>query len=55
VRTPDLLSTLGAIAQTEARHAAALRMAAGMDPAPAAFEKPLAAAQVSAAVQPFIQ
>jgi rubrerythrin len=55
VKTPDLLATLGSIAQTEARHAAALRMAAGMDPAPAAFEKPLSPDQVKSAVQPFIQ
>jgi rubrerythrin len=55
VQTPDLLATLGGIAQTEARHSGALRMAAGLDPAPAAFEKPIAAPQVVQAVQPFIQ
>jgi rubrerythrin len=55
VRTPDLLATLGGIAQTEARHSGALRMAAGLDPAPDAFDKPIAAPQVAAAVQPFIQ
>jgi rubrerythrin len=55
VKTPDLLATLGSIAQTEARHAAALRIAAGMDPAPDAFDKPLTPTEVSAAVQPFIQ
>jgi rubrerythrin len=55
VRTPDLLATLGEIAQTEARHSGALRMAAGLDPAPQAFEKPIAAPQVAQAVKPFIQ
>ncbi|MEA2413171.1 MAG: hypothetical protein QOC77_3732 [Thermoleophilaceae bacterium] len=55
VQTPDLLATLGAIVQTEARHSGALRMVAGMDPAPQPFEKPIAAPQVTAAVQPFIQ
>jgi rubrerythrin len=55
VTTPDLLATFGSIVQTEARHSGALRMLAGMDPAPQAFEKPLAAAQVTAAVQPFIK
>jgi rubrerythrin len=55
VKTPDLLATLGSIAQTEARHAAALRVAAGRDPSPQAFEKPLTATEVSSAVQPFIQ
>jgi rubrerythrin len=55
VKTPDLLATLGAIVSTEARHSAALRMAAGMDPAPDAFDKPLAPDQVNSAVQPFVQ
>lgn len=55
VTTPDLLATFGSIVQTEARHSGALRMVAGMDPAPQAFEKPIAAAQVTAAVQPFIR
>lgn len=55
VATSDLLATLGSIVQTEARHSAAVRMAAGMDPAPGAFEKPLSTAEVQAAVQPFSQ
>jgi rubrerythrin len=55
VKTPDLLATFGAIAQTEARHSSALRVAAGMDPSPQAFDKPLSTAEVQAAVQPFIQ
>lgn len=55
VRTPDLLATFGSIVQTEARHSSALRVAAGMDPSPQAFDKPLTVPQVQAAVQPFIQ
>jgi rubrerythrin len=55
VKTPDLLAALGSIVQTEARHSGALRMVAGMDPAPQAFDKPIAAPQATAAVQPFIQ
>lgn len=55
IKTPDILAALGGIAQTEARHSSALRMLAGKDPAPAAFDKPLAAAQVSALVQPYLQ
>ena len=55
VKTPDLLGTLGSIVNTEARHSGALRMVAGMDPAPQAFDKPIAAPQVTSAVQPFIQ
>jgi rubrerythrin len=55
VKTSDLVATLGSIVQTEARHSSALRLAAGMDPSPAAFEKPITTAQATAAVQPFIQ
>lgn len=55
IKTPELLQTLGSIVQTEARHSAALRMAAGQDPAPSAFDKPLSTAQVAAAVKPFAQ
>ena len=55
VKTADLLATFGGIAQTEARHSAAVRAAAGMDPSPQAFEKPLTTAEVNSAVQPFIQ
>jgi hypothetical protein len=48
--TPDLINAVGAIAQTEARHAAALRVRAGQDPAPSAFDEPLPPQQVDAAV-----
>jgi rubrerythrin len=53
--TPDLLAALGGIVQVEARHSGALRMLAGMDPAPAAFDKPLAPGEVSARVQKYVQ
>ena len=49
--TPDILAAAGGIVQVEARHAAALRMKAGQDPAPAAFDRPLSVAQVEAAVR----
>jgi rubrerythrin len=55
LRTSDLAAALGSIVNVEGRHSAALRMVAGQDPAPQAFDKPLAAAQVAAAVQPFIK
>ncbi|MEA2466389.1 MAG: hypothetical protein QOJ57_515 [Thermoleophilaceae bacterium] len=55
LKTPDVLTALGGIVQTEARHSSALRMVAGQDPAPAAFDRPLAPAQVSALVQPYVQ
>jgi rubrerythrin len=48
--TPDLINAAGAIAQTESRHAAALRVRAGQDPAPSAFDEPLPPQQVDAAV-----
>jgi rubrerythrin len=55
LKTVDLVSALGSIVGIEARHSAALRALAGQDPAPQAFDKPMSAAQVSAAVQQFIQ
>src|SRR5439155_26381879 len=55
VKTPDILSALGSIVNVEARHSAALRSLAGQDPSPQAFEKPMSALQVSAAVQQFIR
>jgi rubrerythrin len=55
LQTPDLVAALGTIVNVEGRHSAALRMLAGQDPAPAAFDKGLTTAQVTAAVKPFIQ
>ena len=52
--SPDLLNAAGAIVQTEARHAAALRLRAGQNPAPAAFDAGLPAPQVAAAVQKYV-
>jgi rubrerythrin len=51
IQTPDIISAAGSIVQTEARHAAALRFRAGLDPAPAAFDRALTPAQVQAAVK----
>ena len=51
LQTPDLIAAAGGIVQVEARHAAALRMHAGQDPAPAAFDTPLSPAQVQARVK----
>jgi rubrerythrin len=55
VKTADIVTALGAIVQTEGRHSSALRMLAGQDPAPEAFDRPLDAAAVTAAVQPYVQ
>jgi rubrerythrin len=51
IQTADILSAAGSIVQTEARHAAALRYRAGLDPAPAAFDPALSTAQVQAALK----
>jgi Ferritin-like domain len=53
--TPEIISALGSIVQTEGRHSATIRTVAGKDPAPNAFDKPLPPAQVKAAVQPYAQ
>lgn len=53
LRTPDLLAALGTIVNVEGRHSAALRALAGQDPAPRAFDTPLTASQVSAAVKKY--
>jgi rubrerythrin len=53
--SPDLIAAAGSIVQTEARHAGALRMLAGQDPAPQAFDKPLALQEVNTRVRPFVK
>ena len=53
IQSEDILSTLGSIVQVEARHAAAVRERGGQLPAPVAFDQPMTAAQVTAAVKPF--
>ena len=53
IESKDLLATAGGIVQVEARHAAAIRYAAGEDPAPEAFDPTLTEDEVLAAVQPF--
>ena len=49
--TPDIVSALGSIVQVEARHAAALRFRAGVDPAPKAFDPVLTPQQVPPALR----
>jgi rubrerythrin len=55
IDSKDLLATAGGIVQVEARHAAAIRYAAGEDPAPEAFDPTLTEDEVLAAVQPFVK
>jgi hypothetical protein len=54
ISSKDLLATAGAIVQVEGRHAAAVRFAAGEDPAPEAFDPTLSVDEVTKAVQPFL-
>ena len=54
VSSPDILTAFGTIVQTEARHSAALRMMAGQDPAPDAFEPAKTLQEVQSSVQPFL-
>jgi rubrerythrin len=53
IQSPDILATAASIVQVEARHAAAVRERGGQLPAPAAFDRTLTTAQVTAAVKPF--
>jgi rubrerythrin len=54
IESKDLLATAGSIAQIEARHAAVIRLAAGDEPAPEAFDPTLTEDEVLKAVMPFI-
>jgi rubrerythrin len=55
IETPEVLDAAGGIVHTEARHAGALRMLAGQDPAPQAYDTALPAAEVAKRVKPFLQ
>ncbi len=55
IKSKDVLATAGAIVQVEARHAAAIRLQNGAEPAPVAFDPTLDEAKVLKAVEPFIQ
>jgi rubrerythrin len=55
IRSPELLGAAAAIAQVEARHAAALRLARGLAPAPRSFDKTLTERQVRDAVRPLLE
>jgi len=50
-----ILAAAGSIVQVEAKHAAAIRGRAGMDPSPAAFEPTLSREEVLKAVEPLLQ
>jgi hypothetical protein len=55
ITSKEVLGSAGSIVQVEARHAAAIRLQNKQEPAPDAFDPSLSMAQVTKAVQPFIQ
>jgi hypothetical protein len=55
IKSKEVLAAAGGIVQVEARHAAAIRLARGDNPAPDAFDKTLSMEQVLEAVQPFVK
>ena len=55
IESKDLLATAGGIVQVEARHAATIRLAAGENPAPDAFDPTLTMDEVLKAVQPYVK
>jgi rubrerythrin len=54
IKSKEVLGAAGSIVQVEARHAAAIALQNGMEPAPSAFDAPLEEKQVLKAVEPFI-
>jgi hypothetical protein len=54
IKSKEVLGAAGSIVQVEARHAAAIRLQAGEEPSPNAFDPSLDEAQVLKAVEPFI-
>ncbi len=55
IESPEILAAAGQIVQIEARHAAAIRLQTGENPAPEAFDKTLEMHAVLDAVKPFIK
>jgi serine-rich repeat adhesion-like glycoprotein len=55
IKSKEVLAAAGSIVQVEARHAAAIRLQNGEEPAPDTFDPTLDEAMVLKAVEPFIQ
>jgi rubrerythrin len=55
LKSADIVTALASIAQVESRHAAAIAVAQGRNPAPAPFDKPIGAAQAQARVKQFVR
>ena len=54
IQSKEILATAGSIVQIEARHAGAVRLAAGQPIAPSAFDVGIPKAKVLTAVKPFV-
>ena len=54
IKSKEVLAAAGSIVQIEARHAAAIALQNGMEPAPEAFDKALEEKEVLKDVEPFI-
>jgi hypothetical protein len=54
IKSKEVLAAAGGIVQVEARHAAAIRLQNGAEPAPVAFDPPLDEKQVLKAVEPLL-
>jgi hypothetical protein len=54
IKSKEVLGAAGSIVQVEARHAAAIALQNGMEPAPEAFDKALEEKEVLKDVEPFI-
>jgi hypothetical protein len=54
IKSKEVLGAAGSIVQVEARHAAAIALQNGQEPAPSAFDSTLTEKQVLKAVEPFI-
>jgi Ferritin-like domain len=54
IKSKEVLGAAGSIVQVEARHAAAIALQNGQEPAPEAFDKALEEKEVLKAVEPFI-
>ncbi len=55
IQSKEVLAAAGSIVQIEARHAAAIRLQTGANPAPAAFDEALKPDAVLDAVKPFVK
>ena len=54
ISSKEVLTAAGSIVQVEARHAAAIAIQNGNEPAPDAFDPSMTQAEVLKAVQPFL-